>query len=101
MEVQFKFAWTIIGHCGVRGNENADYAAKVAVHISPIQNLLVPASDLISILQREILLQWKDEWITSTTKLHYIKTTIGAWQSSSRSSRSGGGHYCPSSSWSF
>ena len=30
--------------------------------------------------------QWNDDWLTSTTKLRLIKSTIRAWPSSSRSS---------------
>ena len=33
------------------------------------------------------MLQWWDEWLTGTTKLRHIKTTIGARTSSSRTSR--------------
>ena len=94
------FAW-IPGHCGTPANESADQAAKEAVHNAPTQIPFIPASDLKSFLQKEILTQWNDDWLTRTTKLCLIKSTIRAWPTSSRSSHRGGGHHCPSSNWSL
>ena len=69
------FAW-IPGHCGIPGNDSADQAAKEAVHNTPTQIPFEPASDLKSFLWREILTQWNDDWLISTTKLRLIKSTI-------------------------
>ena len=80
------FAW-IPGHCSIPGNESSDQAAKEAVHNAPTQIPFVPASDLKSFLRREILTQWNDDWLTSTTKLRLIYSMIRTWPSSSHSSR--------------
>ena len=77
------FAW-IHGHCSIQGIESGDQAAKEAVHNAPTQIPFVPASDLKRLLRREILTQWNDDWLTSTTKLRLINSTIRTWPSSSR-----------------
>ncbi|GBN58765.1 putative RNA-directed DNA polymerase from transposon X-element [Araneus ventricosus] len=70
------FSW-IPAHIGIRGNEQADTAAKSAVvhHSEPL-----PCADIKSALRNWMLNNWQNDWnLEVDNKLHEIKPIVTQW----------------------
>ena len=81
------FCW-IPSHVGVRGNEQADEAAKRATQADRRRRFPVPAGDLRQCISSLIRDKWQDIWNENpSNKLKRLKPRLGDWQSSSRKSR--------------
>ena len=82
----FFFCW-VPSHNGIKGNENADFAAKSALDL-PRTKVGVPYSDFKPRISQYILSTWQDDWNGAVAnKLHSIKPVLGDWQSSYRRCR--------------
>ena len=72
------FCW-IPGHAGIKGNEQADIAAKQASN--PL-NCTIPYSDLKNTIRNLIKDKWQINWnLQANNKLKQIKPTITPWPS--------------------
>ena len=72
------FCW-IPGHNGIKGNENADKAAK---HASSILNAAIPYSELKYAVGKFIKNKWQENWnMQIKWKLKHIKPIIILWLS--------------------
>ena len=70
------FCW-ISGHVGIRGNENADIAAKDSLKLT-LSNMKIPSSDFKPIIRNVIKTKWQTIWDNVTeNKLQRIKPTLG------------------------
>ena len=78
----------IPAHIGIKGNEDADKAAKEAINMSR-SNINIPVSDFITTLKRTIFNKWQTLWNEEhdDNKLKQIKPTIGIWSSSFQKER--------------
>ena len=78
----------IPAHMGIRGNEEADKAAKEAINMNR-SNIIIPTSDFVPTLKRNIFNKWQALWNEEhdNNKLKQIKPTIGLWQSSLQKER--------------
>ena len=79
---QIQLCW-IPAHVGVRGNEEADQAAKAAITCPPYQTHL-PIQDCLTTLYPAIITKWQTEWQVQppTVKLRHIKPHVYRWPSS-------------------
>ena len=57
--IQVRFCW-VPSHVGIRGNEQADIAAKNAARLSHISNMSIPSSDFRSSIRLYCRDQWQD-----------------------------------------
>ena len=66
----FSFIW-IPSHIGIKGNEAADKAARIALENDVMENDTLPFKDFMPIVKKFILDKWKSEWPeeVSTAKL--------------------------------
>ena len=71
-------------HTGIKGNENADSAAKSALDL-PRAKVGVPYTDFKYLISQYIFATWQDDWNGAVmNKLHSVKPVLGDWQSSYR-----------------
>ena len=69
------FCW-LPGHVGIRGNERADRAAKMACR-TDMQPCLIPPSDFKPIIRKHTTAMWQNTWDESTlNKLHEIAPIV-------------------------
>ncbi|XP_026829936.1 uncharacterized protein LOC113563074 [Ooceraea biroi] len=69
------FIW-IPSHIGIKGNEQADKAAKKALSLQQ-QDHLISHNDLIRSLKNNITNTWNQQWLNlPTTKLHTARNNI-------------------------
>ena len=82
----FVFCW-VPSHNGIKGNENADFAAKSALDL-PRTKVGVPYSDFKHCISQYILSTWQDDWNGAVvSKLQSVIPVLGDWQSSYRRCR--------------
>ena len=80
------FCW-VPSHVGIRGNEEADLAAKGALDLE-ISNMQVPYTDFKSYVKPYVYGKWQESWDLSTeNKLHAIQPRVGEWSHCNRKSR--------------
>ncbi|KAI5742864.1 hypothetical protein M8J77_012058 [Diaphorina citri] len=74
-------------HCGIRGNEIVDEAARNAASIDPYK--LCTPEDLKPFISFLIKSEWQNQWnhIPNTNKLKAIKPTIEHWATSNQNKR--------------
>ena len=72
----------IPSHVGIKGNEIADQNAKEALNRNSCINILYCYEDYKTIIKKEMMKQWQEEWDEFDTYLHDIKPKIGNWDSS-------------------
>ena len=82
-----KFCW-VPSYIGIRGNEQADGAAKAALTL-PVTPLKVPYSDFKHCITRYLIASAQINWDTNCThnKLYAIQPKLGVWPHSCRSIR--------------
>lgn len=81
---QVSFCW-VPGHVGIRGNEDADRAAKEACGAPAVMDCPIPLQDVASVLRRRSLSLWEEDWLSVTdNKLRLVKPTTRPWRSSCR-----------------
>lgn len=71
------------GHCGIKGNEEADRAAKSAItntSATTIKKLTV--KDIIRLIKENTTKEWQLRWQNGYSKLHEIKKSIKPWPKS-------------------
>ena len=75
------FCW-VPSHTGIKGNENADSAAKPALDL-PRTKVGVPYNDFKHCINQYIFSTWQDDWNGAVmNKLHSVKPVLRDWQSS-------------------
>ena len=71
------FCW-LPSHVGIRGNENADMAAKAALLLPISANIKIPYTDLKQSIHTFFTSLWQDHWNTTPfNKLQSIKPKLG------------------------
>ena len=84
------FVW-IPSHTGIKGNDEADAAAKEALNEDENTEMKIPYSDFECLIHPYIREKWQVLWDNDNTKkpnkLHSIFPTIGDWPQSYRDSR--------------
>ena len=73
----------------IQGNEIATHCAKIALQLSPIQNIPIPLSDLILYVKSNSVLSFQNYWnlIPTTNKLRSFKVNVVTRNSSNDISR--------------
>ena len=80
------FCW-IPSHMGIRGNEDADRAAKKSLAL-PQSNIKLPYTDFNPCINKYIFSKWQLSWNNAVfNKLHDIEPTLGDWHQGNRSVR--------------
>ncbi|KAK6189067.1 hypothetical protein SNE40_005112 [Patella caerulea] len=80
------FCW-LPSHVDIKGNDQADLAAKSALDL-PVSKFLLPYTDFKSSITCFIYDRWQRSWDDAdTNKLHHIKPLLGDWPSSYKTSR--------------
>ena len=80
------FVW-IPSHVGIRGNEEADKAAKDALQLQ-ISNFKIPFKDFKSEIRKHIKEVWQEQWDNCVlNKLHSIHPQLRLWPFSTRQFR--------------
>lgn len=72
MKVKVDFLW-VPSHCGVVGNDKADYLARTIVNsvnniedVNSLYNIALPYSDVVALLNRRMYEQWGRHWYNCT-----------------------------------
>ena len=74
-------------HIGVRGNERADSAAKLALDLTPDKSR-IPHTDLKPTINKFLHTKWQQQWSNNIhNKLFQIQPTLGEWRPALRKSR--------------
>ena len=75
-------------HVGIRGNEEADRAAKAAIAMTKA-NIKIPISDFLPTLKSFIFNKWQTLWNEEpeTNKLKQIKLEVTPWETSQQKDR--------------
>ena len=78
----------IPGHIGLKGNEEADKAAKEAVTFPKLTEH-VPIEDIKIYVRNVVNNKWQEEWMNNpqSNKLKEIKETVKVWKSSNQNKR--------------
>ena len=78
----------IPAHVDIKGNEEADKAAKAAINMTR-SKINIPVSDFLPTLKQSIFAKWQTLWNeeSENNKLKQIKPTIGIWHSSFQKER--------------
>ena len=77
----------IPSHSGIKGNENADIAAKSALLLPP-SNFKLPYTDFKPIINKYLFNKWQSVWDTAVdNKPHSIKPSISDWRPAYRMDR--------------
>jgi hypothetical protein len=72
-----QFHW-LPSHVGIRGNENADKAARTALQLPISPDIKVPYTDLKHTVQTYLVKFWQEKWNqTAFNKLQSIKPLLG------------------------
>ena len=80
------FCW-VPSHVGIKGNEEADSAAKSALNL-PHARVGIPYSDFKHSINQYIFSSWQRDWDGAfANKLYSVKPALGEWQSSYRQYR--------------
>ena len=74
-------------HAGIKGNEEADKAAKEATDMPGLITTRLPYTDYYQTIRRARNSEWQREWEDSTSKLKIIKPRIEEWQNTHNSCR--------------
>ena len=83
---EITICWTP-SHIGVRGNERADSAAKLALDLTPDKSR-IPYTDLKPTINKFLHIKWQQQWSNNIhNKLFQIHPTLGEWRPASRKSR--------------
>lgn len=84
---RFLFCWAP-SHVGIRGNERADAAAKLATERGHISRWALPAGDFKSLIKRLVTERWAEQWrLLENNKLRSFKDDTRAYHSSCQRSR--------------
>lgn len=75
---QVVFVWTP-GHTGIKGNNEADKAAKEAAVAKNVTLESVRPADLILEIKNMTREKWQSDWNNKETKLKQIKPLVGKW----------------------
>lgn len=80
MKNNITFIW-IPSHTGIKGNEDADSAAKEATDINEITNIRTTPNDIKLQIEKATKEKWNEEWSSTTeeNKLRKFKTTTERW----------------------
>ena len=74
-------------HMVIKGNEEADKAAKEATDMPGLITTRLPYTDYYQTIRRARNSEWQREWEDSTSKLKIIKPRIEEWQNTHNSCR--------------
>ena len=82
------FLW-VPSHCGIEGNEAADYYAKQSLELEAITDIPQNFDSIKSAIRQTVMSHWQSVWQadTSTTQLRSIKAVVRPWHSSIRKNR--------------
>ena len=77
----------IPSHVGVKGNEDADRAAKAATTMTQ-SNIKIPINDYMPMIKSSLMNKWQISWDNENiNKLKEIKPNVGFWQTSLQKER--------------
>ena len=80
------FCW-LPSHVGIRGNDQADSAAKAALNLD-ISPSKLPYTDFKGLINESLKSSWQSAWDAAiTNKLHSVKPVLGEWLPSFRTNR--------------
>ena len=74
-------------HMGIKGNEEADKAAKEAIDVLGLTSTGLPYTDYYSTIRRARNSKWQRKWENNSSKLHYMKPSIEEWENVQNSFR--------------
>ena len=75
------------GHTNIKGNDQADLAAKQSISDNFINNIPLSYSDYKHLIKTKIHRLWQRQWSTATCRLHDFKPILGDWKSSYKDNR--------------
>ena len=84
--IEVEICW-IPAHVGIRGNEDADRAAKSATHMTR-SGINIPINDYMPLIKSKLVNRWQELWNNVTeNKLKELKSTVGFWKTSLQKER--------------